>query len=192
MLSEVKQKLENEIAEQKFFNELEESIFDFNLIKIFQEDDNIYNLFGYVNESKHFGLKTCFHADTKEFRISKKFGLNEFCLTEFFTEDISKFIEILQSELKKLIDSIDKFDGDENFFVEQKQISKWKYSENLPECLENFQLFMNPKKYLEVTNGSFVIINYCDFKIDSDLAIYYNIFSDNFGSEDSTPLGHHG
>ena len=27
------------------------------------------------------------------------------------------------------------------------------------------------------------IINYCDFAINSDLAIFYNIFSDNFGSE---------
>ena len=68
-------------------------------------------------------------------------------------------------------------------FVEQKKIPSWAYIKKLLPKLEDFELFISPNKYLEVTNGSFVIINYCDFAINSDLAIYYNIFSDNFGSE---------
>ena len=181
--SDIKQNLENEIAEYKFFDELEDNIQNFKLKKIFSDDDNIYNFFEYVNDFKHRGLKTYFHSDSKEFRIAKNFGFNEFCLVELITEDSAQFVEILQNELKNLIKSIDEFDGDENYFVEQKNISQWSYAEELQSNLENFNLFINPKKYLEVTNGSFVIINYCDFEINSDLAIYYNIFSDNFGSE---------
>ena len=67
--------------------------------------------------------------------------------------------------------------------MEQKKIPSWDYTEKLINNLEGFELFISPIKYLEVTNGSFVIINYSDFTINSDLAIYYNIFSDNFGSE---------
>lgn len=163
--------------------ELEEEILNFKLQRIFKKVGDVENYFSYDNEEKHRGLQTYFHIDTKEYRIKKYFGLNEFCLTELITENEDKFTELLKLHLHDMIESIDEFAGDENYFVEQKKISTWKYAENLKNELEGFELYFNPKKYLQVTNGSFVIVNYCDFKINSDLAIFYNIFSDNFGSE---------
>ena len=184
MLPEIKQRIENEIAEQDFFQNLKDDIADFRLNKLFRENnDNIYELFSYVNDVKHRGVKVYYHADTNEYRVSINFGLNEFCLTEFFTDKITLFVERFQLEMVNLVESINEFDGDQNTFVEQKKIPSWAYAKKLPLNLEGFELFINPSKYLEVTNGSFVIINYSDFAINSDLAIYYNIFSDNFGSE---------
>ena len=183
MLPEIKQKIESEIGEQSFFKELKTNIHNFTLKKILSEDDSIYAIFSYVNEVTHRGFKAYWHTETNEYKVMINFGLNEFCLTEFFTEKAAIFVERLQPELENILKSIDEFNGDQNVFVEQKKIPAWTYAQKLPVNLEGFELFLNPSKYLEVTNGSFVIINYCDFAINSDLAIFYNIFSDNFGSE---------
>ena len=183
MLPDIKQKIENDVNRLEYFSNLQDIIHNFKLNKIFREVDNTYEIFSYYNDIKHRRIKTYFHADTGEYRLLVSFGLNEFCLTEFITEDINKFCSKLQAELKDVIKSIDEFDGADNVFVEQKKIPSWEYGKKLPDEVEGFKLFISPSKYLEVTNGSFVIINYCDFSINSDLAIYYNIFSDNFGSE---------
>ena len=183
MLPEIKQRIENEIGEQSFFDDLKPDVYNFTLKKIFNEDDSIYTIFNYVNESTHRGLKAYWHEETNEYKVMIRFGLNAFCLTEFFTDKAAVFVERLQPELESILKSIDEFNGVQDVFVEQKKIPTWTYAQKLPTSLEGFELFLSPSKYLEVTNGSFVIINYCDFAINSDLAIYYNIFSDNFGSE---------
>ena len=183
MLPEIKQQIETEISEQSFFNDMKDEIYNFKLNKYFSEDGNTFEIFGYFDDSTHRGLRVYYHADTNEYRVLVKFGLNEFCLTEYFTDKANIFVEKFQPELENILKSIKDFDGTQNVFVEQKKIPAWKYAESLPSDIEGFELYFNPKKYLEVTNGSFVIINYCDFTINSDLAIFYNIFSDNFGSE---------
>ena len=183
MLPEIKQRIETDIGEQTFFDNLKDDLYNFKLNKFFIEAGNIYEMFSYLNDTTHRGLRVYYHADTNEYRVLIKFGLNEFCLTEFFTDKTAVFVEKLQLELEDILKSVDAFDGAQNVFVEQKKIPSWSYAEKLQTNIEGFELFLNPNKYLEVTNGSFVIINYCDFTINSDLAIYYNIFSDNFGSE---------
>ena len=183
MLPEIKQRIESEIGEQSFFDDLKADIYNFTLKKKFSENEVIYEIFSYVNKTTHRGLKAYWDSETNEYKVMIKFGLNMFCLTEFFTENAVVFVERLQPELENILKSIDEFDGAQNVFVEQKKIPTWNYAQNLQTNLEGFELFLSPTKYLEVTNGSFVIINYCDFAINSDLAIYYNIFSDSFGSE---------
>ena len=183
MLPELKQQVEDEISKQSFFDDLKDEVYNFKLNRLFKEDGNIYEMFNYFNEETHRGFRVYWHADTNEYRVLIKFGLNEFCLTEFFTEKATIFVDKLQPELENVLKTINDFDGAQNVFVEQKKIPTWSYSQKLQTNLEGFELYLNPSKYLEVTNGSFVIINYCDFTINSDLAIYYNIFSDNFGSE---------
>ena len=183
MTKEIRERIENDIKSLTFFNELKDNICDFQLNKLFREVENTFEIFSYTNEIKHRSIKIYFHADTNEYRVLKSFGLNEFCLTEFFTDNLNIFTNKLQTELEDIVKNISEFDGDQNVFVEQKQIPNWQYGEQLPKSIEKFNLFINPSKYLEVTNGSFVIINYSDFSINSDLAVYYNIFSDNFGSE---------
>ena len=183
MLSEIKRKIEDDVNSQGFFEDLKDDIYNFKLNRIFNDDGNVYEIFSYINESTHRGLSACWNADTNEYRILVKFGLNEFCLTEFFTDKAAIFVDRLQPELEGILKSINDFEGAQNTFVEQKKIPTWTYANKLQNNLEGFELYLSPTKYLEVTNGSFVIINYSDFTINSDLAIYYNIFSDNFGSE---------
>ncbi|MBR1729705.1 MAG: hypothetical protein IJ728_09305 [Selenomonadaceae bacterium] len=183
MLPEEKKNIEETINAEEFFKSVPDENYNFKLRKIFQDTGDDYEILTYTNETTHRGLKIYFHFETSEYRLSKIFGLNEFCLTEFFSEDINKFVDILKNNFDSTLKSLNEFNGDKNFFVDQKKIPSWQYGINLSTELEGFQLFLSPNNFLEITNGSFVVINYCDFNINSDLAIYYNIFTDDFGGE---------
>ena len=141
-------------------------------------DEIIYN-----DDEQHKIIKTYYHEETGECRVLVQIGMNEFCPTEFIIEDIDKFHAKIEAKREYLIEWINNFNGSENIFVKQKGISDWKYAKELPKELEGFELYIDPEKSLEITNGSFVIINYVDFAINSDLVIYYNMFSNDFGSE---------
>ena len=93
MLPEIKQRIESEINEQSFFDDLNDDIHNFTLKKFFNENGNMYDIFSYVNETNHRGLKAYWHAETNEYKVMVNFGLNEFCLTEFFTEKATVFVE---------------------------------------------------------------------------------------------------
>ena len=45
------------------------------------------------------------------------------------------------------------------------------------------KLFINPKEPVKVINGSYIIIDYCDFEAESNFIIYYNVFRDEFFGE---------
>ena len=144
--------------------------------------DNISEII-YNDEDQHQTIKKYFNEETKEYRVLISIGLNEFCPTEFIYEDEEEFTKKVEAAKDKLIETVKHFNGSDNDFVKLKGITNWKYGNELPKELEGFELYIEPQKSLEITNGSFVIINYADFSIQSDLAIYYNIFSDDFGSE---------
>ena len=174
---------ESDFANNDFLNNLQDALHNFTLKKFFTDNGEDFVFCTYDNETTHRHIKIYFHKETKEYRVMLSFGLNEFCLTEFFAEDIDTFTGKLKSNLDNLLKSLSEFNGVQNVFIDQKKIPSWKYGLELPSNIEGFELFINPKNILEITNGSFVIINYCDFSINTDLAIIYNIFSDDFGSE---------
>ena len=65
--------------------------------------------------------------------------------------------------------------------MREKKIYEWAYE--LPPEWEGFELYIKPSAAVEVTNGSFIVINYADFSIESDFVIYYNIYGDEFSGE---------
>ena len=60
---------------------------------------------------------------------------------------------------------------------------EWDYSSLLPNHIDEFELFIRPSQPLRITNGSYVIIDYECFELQSNFAIYYNIFRDEFFSD---------
>jgi len=66
-------------------------------------------------------------------------------------------------------------------FVSEKKIDTWNFE--LPATLEGFELYISPAAPVEVTNGSFIVINYADFATGSDFILYYNIYGDIFSAE---------
>ena len=169
-----------EQAEKKFAT-LPTEILGFNLKKIFAEDDDKFFYFAFENEKIHRAVTAYYHEETKEFKVRVRIGLNEFCLTEFFTEDFEHFCELIFANLETAIKNLSATDF--NPLVQEKNFDAWEYGKNLPEQLEGFELFISPKNPVQFTNGSHIIINYSDFENFSDLTIYYNVYGDNFSSE---------
>ena len=179
----MKDETKNKIAALTFDN-LPADINGFTLKKIYAVDEDKFIFFSYVDDAIHCALTTYFHEETKEFKVLQKIGLTEFCLTDFFTEDFAHFKELINAEFDGVIKNLRGVrNKTPNSFLREKKIDTWKFGNELPATLEGFELFIKPAAPIEVTNGSFIIINYADFKINSDFVLYYNVYTDEFSGE---------
>ena len=173
------------------FDSLPVEVEGFTLRKVYAADADKFIFFTYNNAETHCAIKIYFHEETHEFKVSQRIGLTEFCLTNFFTEDFAHFKELIHSELSSVIKNLrDVKNKKLNAFLHEKKIDAWSYGSELPATLEGFELFISPAAPVEVTNGSFIVINYADFTINSDFVLYYNIYTDEFSGEvriDSAP-----
>lgn len=177
-------KLTAQAAELHFAENLPNEIDGFALKKIFAADEDKFIFFAYANDEIHCALTTYFHEETTEFKVRQRIGLTEFCLTNFFTEDFAHFKELLDAQLDTVLKNLHKIQsGKLHRFLREKKIDKWSFGSELPTTFENFELFIKPAAPVEVTNGSFIIINYADFNLNSDFVIYFNIYTDEFSGE---------
>ena len=184
MKDDTKNKIAAQSAENHFGENLPAEIENFALKKIFAVDDDKFIFFSYVDDANHCALTTYFHEETMEFKVRQKIGLTEFCLTKFFTENFAHFQEMIDAELDDVLKNLREVKNKKpNRFLREKKIDTWNHGLELPATLENFELFINPAAPVEVTNGSFIIINYADFSINSDFVIYYNVYTDEFSGE---------
>ena len=167
---------------EKFFETLPKEILDFELKKNFAEVEDKFFYCAYEDEKNHRSAAFYFHDETAEYKVRVKIGLNEFCLTKFFTSDFEKFCGLIQANLA---DTIKNLSAEENLnpLLQEKNFAAWEYGKNLPKNLEGFELFISPKNPVQFTNGSTIIINYSDFELLGDLTIYYNVYGDNFSGE---------
>lgn len=182
MTDETISKLTARATELHFAENLPAEICGFATEKIFAAVDDKFFFFACADDELHCALKTYFHEETNEFKISQRIGLTEFCLTKFFTEDFSAFQKLIDAELAEVLKNLrDVRDKAINRFLRDKNIDTWKF--DFPATLEGFELFISPDKPVEVTNGSFVVVNYADFATGSDFVLYYNIYGDVFSAE---------
>lgn len=178
----MKDEIKNKIAALTFEN-LPDELEGFALKKFFSVDEDKFIFFSYVDEN-HCGVTIYFHEETMEFKVRQKIGLTEFCLTKFFTEDFTHFQEMINAELSCVLKNLRGVRSSEpNLFLREKKIDTWNYGKNLPTPLEGFELFISPTAPVEVTNGSFIVINYADFSTNSDFVLYYNVYTDEFSGE---------
>lgn len=184
MNDETKNKIAAQVAEIHFAENLPAALEGFTLKKIFAPDDDKFIFFTYADDAIHSGLTTYFHEETREFKVRQKIGLTEFCLTNFFTEDFKTFQSLLDAQLADVLKNLRGLRSRApNSFLREKKIDTWAYGLKLPATLEGFELFISPAAPVEVTNGSFIVINYADFAANSDFVICYNIYTDEFSGE---------
>ena len=184
MKEEIRNKIAAQATEIHFAEDLPSDIDGFELKRIFAPEEDKFIFYTYADEKVHCALTTYFHEETSEFKVRQKIGLTEFCLTNFFTEDFKTFKALLDAQLDGVIKNLRGCRNKKlNNFLREKKIDTWAYGKNLPATLEGFELFIKPAAPVEVTNGSFIIINYADFAINSDFVLYYNIYSDEFSGE---------
>ena len=62
-------------------------------------------------------------------------------------------------------------------------IRTWAYGAALAEEMEGFSLFVRPAAPAQLTNGSFLIIDYVDFAKGNDVGVYYNCYRNEFFGE---------
>ena len=184
MNDELKNKIAAQVAEIHFAEDLPAALEGFTLKKIFAPDEDKFIFFTYADDAIHSGLTTYFHEETREFKVRQKIGLTEFCLTNFFTEDFKTFQSLLDAQLADVLKNLRGLRSKEpNNFLREKKIDTWAFGKALPATLEGFELFISPAAPVEVTNGSFIVINYADFAANSDFVLYYNIYTDEFSGE---------
>lgn len=156
----------------------------FTIKKICAADADKFIIFTCTNDIAHCALIAYFHEETHEFKVRQRIGLTEFCLTKFFTDDFAHFKELIDTDLDSVLKSLrDVRQGKPNPFLREKSFDTWSYGLNLPATLEGFELFIKPAAPVEVTNGSFIVINYADFSLNSDFVLYYNVYADEFSGE---------
>ena len=175
-------KLTAQAAELHFAENFPDEIDGFATKKIFATVDDKFIFFTCADERIHCAATVYFHDETAEFKLSQRIGLTEFCLTNFFTEDFAAFQKLIDAELSDVLKNLrDVRDKPINRFLRDKKIDTWTF--DFPATLEGFELFISPDKPVEVTNGSFVLVNYADFAAGSDFVLYYNIYGDVFSAE---------
>ena len=67
--------------------------------------------------------------------------------------------------------------------VSDKKITEWALGRELPEKLEGFSLFIRPAQPVKINNGSYIVVDYVDFSLESSFTLYYNIYRDEFFAE---------
>lgn len=184
MTDEIIAKIAAQIDELHFAENLPAEIDGFAVKKIFAPDEDKFIFFTCTDDKIHCALTTYFHTETNEFKIRQRIGLTEFCLTKFFTQDFGKFRDMLAEELPVALKNLREIKaGKFNRFLREKKIDAWTYGSQLPAALEGFDLFIAPAAPVEITNGSYIVIDYADFDLNSDFAIYFNIYTDTFSGE---------
>ena len=184
MKDATKERVEKETSDWEYLNSLPGEVQGFRLKRLYEIHGDVYDLFCYDNPEAHRSITAYFHEETMEYKLRETLGLIEFCRMEYITGDFSSFEKLLREQMPSLLDRIASFREDSmGSILREKNLSQWEYGKSLPAELEGFNLFVKPSEPEEITNGSYVVIDYADFTTESDFAIYYNMFRDEFFGE---------
>jgi hypothetical protein len=172
------------ISKWEYMNNLPDMIRDFQLQRLLTQDEDTYNLYSYVNKSLHRSVTVYYHAETEEYKLRLQIGSFEFCFEECISSSLENFEQILRKRFDGILYWMINYDYNKiEFMLKKTNLFKWDYSSLLPDHIEGFELFIFPSQPLRITNGSYVIIDYECFGLQSNFAIYYNIFRDEFFSD---------
>lgn len=164
--------------------DLPECCHGFQLCRKQQIIERMYDLYSYIHPQLHKKVVIYYHEETHEYKVRVYIGLIEFCRIEFITAKLDDFERILRLQFEKLLKDMETYNpASLSSIVLKMGIKEWGENCSLPETCEGFRLFISPQQPEKINNGSYVLINYVDFSIESDFTIYYNIYRDEFFGE---------
>lgn len=170
--------------EWQYYQELPTEIEGFRLDKTVNITKDSYDIYSYINDELHKRVTIYYHDETREYKLREKLGVIEFCNISFVEEDLAVFEHHLRAEFEQLLANLAHFNPKSlNILMQQKNITEWEWGQSLPATLKNFELFVKPSEPVKINNGSYIIIDYVDFSLESSFTIYYNIFRDEFFGE---------
>ena len=184
MKDEALQKVVETTAEWAYMQELPETIHNFHLKRLNQIHEDKYDLYSYADDAAHRSVTAYYHAETDEYKLRIHLGSFEFCLTECITPSLEVFEQLLRAQFDEILSNLAEFNpSKDDVLFASKHIADWQFASSLPEKLEDFELFIRPSQPFRITNGSYIILDYEHFPSQSNFAIYYNVFRDEFFSD---------
>ena len=147
-------------------------------------DGPLYRIFSFRNEAARRSASAVYDKNTQEYMLRLTIGLTEFCDVRFIHGDRPAFEKILTDFLLSRLDSLERCIPEQmEFLFREKNILDWPCEAELPAAINGFERFLVPRTCVQVTNGSYLILDYTDFAEVSSLRCFYNIFRDDFFAE---------
>lgn len=177
-------KVQAELAAWTYLQQLPPEKNNFKLHRLMQEVGDTFQIYAYENEALRRKTMVYYHEETKEYKLLVTIGLTEFCAIEFISANLEQLQTVLTKRFDLLLGDISSFKPEHiSSIIVDKKIMEWKYIEKFPQELCGFNLFIKPSEPVKVINGSYIILDYCDFASESNFIIYYNVFRDEFFGE---------
>ena len=184
MKKEQLEKVQAEVSAWAYLNQLSPIEKNFRLKMLMREEGDTFQIYSYENEDLKRSVLIYYHEETKEYKLMITIGLTQFCAIEYISADLAQLEKILRERFDNLLGDISSFNEDHmSIIIKEKKIMQWDYIDKLPQEICGFRLFINPREPVKVINGSYIIIDYCDFAAQSNFIIYYNVFRDEFFGE---------
>lgn len=184
MHEETKVKVEADLENWAYLKNLPDNWHGFQLDRTQNIIENMYDICSYHHDEVHQTIILYFHEETHEYKVRLKLGLVEFVRIEFITAKLEDFEQLLKEQFEALLLELSEYDASRlSSIVLKKGILEWEDADKLPDTCEGFSLFVKPHQPTKINNGSYIIIDYVDFDIESDFTVYYNIYRDEFFGE---------
>jgi hypothetical protein len=157
---------------------------DFTLQIELEKRDTQYLIFSYHNKAAHRSFSVLYDQATKEYFARTVIGLMEYFDVNFIVGDIQTLDRLLVQRLEPVLTNLSSFNRENlDSIIIDKKVIEWPYGKELPQNIMGFELFIKPEEPVKIINGSYIILDYSNFNAESNLAIYYNIFRDEFFGE---------
>ena len=184
MKDETIAKIKEETDSWEYMKNLPEEWHGFKLNREQKAGKDKYDLYSYENADWHKSAIVYFHEETHEYKVRLKIGIIEFARIEFITAKLSVFEKLLTKQFEQLLMDLGKFNpATLSSIVVGKNLPDWQYGQELPAENEGFQLFIRPSEPVKINNGSYIVIDYVNFAMESSFTVYYNIYRDEFFAE---------
>lgn len=172
-------KIVEQVSSWPYLQQLPARESGFSLSLDLTEAGSQFNIFSYRDEENLRRFSLDYDSTTKDFLARVSVGLNDFCDVSFICTDLAALERILAAKLVSTLAELGRGQQYESIF-RAKKILDWPYVSQLPGQLAGFGLYITPRQPLKTINGSYIIIDYCDFAAASNLIVNYNVYRDEF------------
>lgn len=169
---------------QEYLQSLPPVYSGFTLDSAANEESLLHRIFSYRNDACSRSATIVYDKVTFEFMLRVRVGLVEFCDVRFIHPDRERFEAVLKNSLFSLLDLLQCCIPErmETLF-RNKKLHEWDYESFLPQQLHGFTRVLCPQNCVQVTNGSYLILDYSDYACVSSLRFFFNVFRDDFFAE---------
>ena len=176
--------IEAGLKDWDFLAQLPQEMYGFTLLPSSGIKGLVLNLASYVKPGSRCRLDLTYTTETFDYVPVKTVGLHVFREEKLFFRDRDKFASELLAQLPELLSKINMAQAHQmNYEASAIGFDKWDYWRSLPRQIGSFELFITPDNPLEYLNGSYIFLDYTDFKHNNQIYFAYNIYRNELFAE---------